>query len=144
MSSAGTRAVVGYPIHPEAARVIEDLGGRTDPFAARQLTPRLASNADLVITMTKEHRDSALDLAPQKLHRTFTLAEAARLVSRRGARRIEDPAALRPRLTSEVVTDIVDPIGEPHKVFTAVGNRIAELVELVMQIWGDEAGVSQT
>lgn len=139
VSSAGTRAVIGYPIHPEAARVIKDLGGHTPGFAARQLTPRLATDPDLVIAMTRAHRDAVLELAPQKLHRTFTLAEAAMLISGLGARSIEDLAALRPHLPSDGVTDIADPIGETSEVFTAVGDRIAELVGSVMPILGNEA-----
>jgi protein-tyrosine phosphatase len=34
-SSAGTRAVIGHPMHPESARVLRDLGGDPDGFVAR-------------------------------------------------------------------------------------------------------------
>lgn len=144
VSSAGTRAVIGHPIHPEAAQVIEHLGGRTGGFAARQLTPRLAGDPDLVVTMTKAHRDAVLELAPHRLHRTFTLTEAALLVSEYGARRIADLAALRPQLSSNLVADIIDPIGAPREVFTAVGSSIAELVPSVMQILGNDTAVGAT
>lgn len=138
VSSAGTRAVIGHPIHAEAARVIEDLGGHTEGFAARQLTSRLAGDHDLVITMTKAHRDAALEQAPQKLHRTFTLSEVSLLVSEHGARQVGDLVALRPQLSQGSIPDIVDPIGESHEVFAAVGNQIAKLVKSVMRVLGNE------
>lgn len=138
VSSAGTRAVVGHPIHPEAARVIEDLGGHTEWFAARQLTSRLAGDQDLVITMTKEHREAALEQAPQKLHRTFTLNEAAILISEHGARRVVDLAALRPQLSPSSIPDIIDPIGASREVFTAVGDQIAGLVVSVIRMLANE------
>lgn len=138
VSSAGTRALIGHPIHAEAARVIEDLGGRTDHFAARQLTTRLASGADLLITMTKDHRDAVLEVAPQKLHRTFTLSEAALLLSDFGARGVEDLAGLRPLLASNIVTDISDPIGETSEVFAKVGQRISELVPPILKLCGQK------
>jgi protein-tyrosine phosphatase len=72
--------VVGYPVQPNAALVLEKLGGDASGFAARQLTSRIASDADLVLTMTRAHRDAVLELAPHRLHRTFTLREAARLI----------------------------------------------------------------
>ena len=52
-SSAGTRALVGHPIHPESVRVIERLGGDASNFSARRLTTKIASGADLILTMTR-------------------------------------------------------------------------------------------
>lgn len=127
-SSAGTRAVVSSAIHPEAARVIAQQGGSTAAFTARQLTERLASQSDLVITMTKHHRDSVLSLAPRLLHRTFTLTEASLLCADAGTRSIGDLVDLRPSLNAWDLMDIPDPIGQPALFFTQVGEYIAELV----------------
>lgn len=134
VSSAGTHAVIGHPIHPEAAQVIEDLGGHTGEFAACQLKPQLAAEADLILTMTTAHRDAVLELAPQKLHRTFTLSEAALLVSRLGARGVQDLAEMRPELPSALVADITDPIGGTSDLFAQVGKQIAELIPPVLQL----------
>ena len=78
-SSAGTRAVIGRPIHKDAAVVLEKLRGDASSFAARQLTYKVASSADLIVTMTRDHRDIVLEAAPRQIQRTFTLTEAARL-----------------------------------------------------------------
>jgi len=126
-------------MHPDAARVLEELGGDPTGFAARQLTTKIASAVDLVISMTRAHRDAVLELAPRQLHRTFTLAEAARLVSEFGARDVKGLAALRPQLTPGDAADIPDPIGRDPDVFNRVGSLIAELMPPVMQLCRDSS-----
>lgn len=133
-SSAGTRAVIGHAIHREAAPVLERLGGDSSAFVARQLNPRIASNADLVLTMTKAHRDSVLELAPHRLNRTFNLGEAASLIANFGAKTIADLATARPRLGQREVTDIVDPIGQDAGVFSAVGSQISDLLGPILTL----------
>lgn len=121
-------------MHPDAARVLESLGGDPSGFAARQLTPRIALNADLVLAMTQVHRDALLELAPRQLHRTFTLGEAARLVTEFGAGEVKDLAALRPQLRRDEPMDIPDPIGEDPEFFDRVGAIIAELLPPVLDL----------
>lgn len=133
-SSAGTRAVIGQPIHQQAAAILERLGAATSHFAARQLTAKIANNADLLIAMTKEHRDSVLELAPRQFQRTFTLVEAATLAGDFDARTIGDLPRFRPRLTLNALTDIPDPIGEGPEVFEEVGSRIAELLQPILEL----------
>lgn len=121
-------------MHPESARVLAELGGDSSGFVARQLKPRFASEADLVVTMTREHRNAVLEQAPRQLNRTFTLPEAARLVSEFGARDVKDLAALRPQLRQDDAVDIPDPIGQDPEFFTRVGLTIAELLHPVMEL----------
>ena len=133
-SSAGTRAVIGHPIHPDSAVVLEELGGDASSFAARQLKSKIATAADLVITMTGAHRDIVLEAAPRQLWRTFTLTEAARLASMDGADTLADLAELRPRLTANDIADITDPIGQSPEVFAAIGAQIAGLLPPIMEL----------
>lgn len=132
-SSAGTRAVVAHPIHHDAARVLQDLGGNPSNFSARQFTPRIAAGADLVLTMTSAHRDAVLERAPRLLSRTFTLTEAARLSAEANARNVGDLAALRPWLATGEPADIPDPIGRDAEVFAMVGSQIAELLPPILE-----------
>jgi protein-tyrosine phosphatase len=134
-SSAGTRAVIAHPIHHEAARVLKELGGDVSGFAARQLTSKIASDADLVLTMTRAHRDAVLELAPRQLRKTFTLSEAARLASDYGARNVADLAALRPQLVAHDVMDLPDPIGRSSDVFTTTGSQIADLLAPLLELF---------
>jgi len=133
-SSAGTRAVIGHPIHPEAALVLERLEGDASNFAARQLTAKIASSADLVLTMTRAHREAVLELAPRLLRRTFTLTEAARLVSECNAQTVEDLSACRPQLGAHEAPDISDPIGQDAEVFSVVGSQIAKLLPPILEL----------
>lgn len=133
-SSAGTRAVVGHSIHHEAASVLEKLGGDPSNFAARQFKPRIAVGADLILTMTRAHRDSVLELVPHKLNRTFSLGEAATLIADFGAQTISELAAFRPRLGQGEVPDVLDPIGQGPEVFSAVGSQIADLLNPILAL----------
>jgi len=133
-SSAGTRAVIGYPIHKDAARVLEQMGADTSDFAARQLTAKIVSGADLIIAMTGTHRDIVLEAAPRQLQRTFTLTEASRLAAMEEAKTLFDLAGLRPRLGPTKKLDIPDPIGQSPEVFAAVGAQIADLLPPIMDL----------
>lgn len=133
-SSAGTRALVAHPIHRDAAATLKELGGDSSNFAARRLTRKVAGTADLVLTMTMAHRASVLEVAPHKLHSTFTLIEAARLVTEYGAHQIDALANLRPQLGSRDILDIPDPIGQSPEVFSEVGHQIAELLPPVLEL----------
>jgi hypothetical protein len=73
------------------------------------------------------HRDAVLELAPHRLHRTFTLGEAARLVSEHNARTVTDLSAFRSRLSADRTFDIPDPIGQDAECFSMTGSRIAKL-----------------
>ncbi len=134
-SSAGTHAVIGHPIHPHAAEVLTELGGDASDFAARQLTPKIASGADLIVTMTRGHRDTVLEMAPSKLRLTFTLCEVSRLISEKNARAIADLATLRPHLENSELLDVPDPIGHGAEVFAGVGAQIAALMAPILEVF---------
>nr|WP_159233402.1 low molecular weight phosphatase family protein [Mycolicibacterium vanbaalenii] len=133
-SSAGVRAVIAHPIHQDAVPALESLGGDASDFSARQLTARIAAEADLILTMTREHREAVLGVAPRKLRRTFTLIEAARIASRFDAQNVGDLADFRPHLGALELPDIPDPIGRSPDVFAAVGAQIAELLPPIMEL----------
>lgn len=137
-TSAGTRAVVGHGVHAESARVLQRLGGDPSGFAARRLTPAIATNADLVLTMTARHRDEVLTAAPRTMKRTFTLLEAAEFTRRTG---VVDPAAWFAARTAEPVTDldIMDPIGQTTEIFDTVGDTIAGALAPLFDAWSAAA-----
>lgn len=132
-SSAGTRALVGYPIESTAALVLEGLGGSPDDFRARRLSTEIALDADLILAMTERHRDKILALAPAQFKRTFTLQEAARLARESGATTVAELAEARPRYRATGPEDITDPIGADEAVFHEVGVEIATLLGPLLQ-----------
>lgn len=133
-SSAGTRAVIGHPMHPEAARVLQSMGGDPAGFSARQLTPPIANAADLVLTMTTTHRNNVLEIAPRQFRRTFTLSEAALLAADHEPATVADLAGLRHRLAGRTVADIPDPIGQEPAYFEEVGVQIARLLPSILEL----------
>lgn len=114
--------------------MLENLGADASNFAARQLTPRIAAGADLILTMTTAHRAAVLELAPRQLQRTFTLVEAANLAANFGARTFEDLPTLRPQLAKGAALDVADPIGQDREFFSAVGSMIADLLPPVLEL----------
>ncbi|WP_418602706.1 protein-tyrosine-phosphatase [Mycolicibacterium sp. SCSIO 43805] len=140
MSSAGTHALVGQPMHPHAAAILTELGGSADGFSARKLTPKVVARADLVLTMTKAHRDAVLELAPTKLRATFTLAEAARLIVDHGARDICALSECRSQVSPPRLEDVPDPIGQRIDAFVQVGDRLSTLLPPIVGLCGDLRG----
>jgi protein-tyrosine phosphatase len=134
-SSAGIRAVIGSPIEPHAANVIEKLGGAVDSFAARQLTPRIAADADLILTMTRAHRDRVLEVAPSRLHRTFTLGEAAQLLTRHHVDDVSGMSRMRAHLNPQEIADVPDPIGRDADFFSTVGAQIVDQLTPLFELF---------
>jgi protein-tyrosine-phosphatase len=137
--SAGVQAVVGSTMHPDSALVLRGLGGDPEGFVARQLVDDMAIDADLTLTMTRQHRRDVLRGAPRALSRTFTLREAADLVAlvgedvdvpgdglaERARTLVTELAAARSRRQSSTDDDIRDPIGQPAEVHAEVGDAVA-------------------
>jgi protein-tyrosine phosphatase len=80
VSSAGVGALVGEPMNPEAAVHLEPHGITAEAFAARQLTPGIVEDSDLVLTATRAIRSRVLEDSPRALRRTFTVLEFAALL----------------------------------------------------------------
>ncbi|MDN4477428.1 low molecular weight phosphatase family protein [Demequina sp. SYSU T00039] len=77
VASAGTHALVGHGI---PAPMLTELAADGIDGAAHQgalLTEAVMRDADVIITMTRDHRRLAVQTAPGALKRTFTLAEVA-------------------------------------------------------------------
>ncbi len=71
VSSAGVRAVIGSPMDSHAAAELERIGGSASFFEARQLTPAMLQEADLVLTATRALRSRVLEDDPAALRRTL-------------------------------------------------------------------------
>lgn len=159
-ASAGTNAVVGESMHPTAELVLAGLGARGTGFRARMLDEGHVTQADLVLTMTRQHRRTLLGSSPRALSRTFTLREAHSLMqgipyaplpdacdlTRRGQTLVAALARQRASRVSQHhrADDITDPIGRDTQTFVRVGNDIATpLLELLavlcgIQEWDEE------
>src|SRR3954452_7973623 len=155
LTSAGTGAVVGSAMHPDSALVLEGLGGQSAGFVARQIEAPAVAEADLVLTMTRQHRRTVLQILPRALNKTFTLREAASIAvhldgeapgadfAERTRATVRQLAAARSRASGED-DEIPDPIGLPLEAHQSAGDLIAQaLLPLLGRIVAlrDEAAV---
>ena len=72
--SAGVSARVGAPLTDEAAEVLRSLSVPVRPHAARNLTPELAAEAELIFCMTKAHRKAVVEMLPEVEGKTYCLS----------------------------------------------------------------------
>ena len=81
VSSAGVAAMTGDPITPESAEAMKTRGYKVTTHKAKDLTPKLLEEADLVLTATLDHRSEIARMLPKASKYSFTIDEYARLVS---------------------------------------------------------------
>jgi len=74
--SAGINAYGGSPTG-EAIEVMRAKGIDISGYRSRQLTRELIEEADLILTMKKEYKDSIVSRYPEVKHKVFTLKEFA-------------------------------------------------------------------
>lgn len=75
VGSAGVRAVDGYPATGHSATLAGRSGLDLSRHSSRDLTPALAAEADLLVTMTGAHKADILRRFPAAAGRVFTLGE---------------------------------------------------------------------
>jgi protein-tyrosine phosphatase len=80
VTSAGTVGWEGSGPMPEAIDAAAERGLDISDHVARRLNAAMIEEADLVIAMAAEHRDSAAELVPAAASRTYTLKELVRLL----------------------------------------------------------------
>ena len=71
--SAGVSAKVGAPLTSEAQEVLRSLNVPVRPHAARNLTPELAEQAQMIFCMTSAHRKAVIELIPSVAWKTYCL-----------------------------------------------------------------------
>jgi protein-tyrosine phosphatase len=149
VASAGTRALVGEPIDPAVAALVEAAGADVSHFVARQLTAEEVRSADLVLVMTRQHRSAVVALEPAAVRRTFLLLELSALAEAVAAEGWpldvgEEPAvrlAALPRLTPAyrgrvdfpVDLQVVDPYRRSAHVYAEAGAVIRTAVDRLVR-----------
>ncbi|WP_396643138.1 low molecular weight phosphatase family protein [Microbacterium sp.] len=156
VSSAGTRALVGSGMTPEAQRLADDLGvPDAAAHRARHLTEGLLRTPDLIFAMSREHRRAIVDLSPRRMRATFTVREFARLarhatdvsISRAVADATDPRDALRlavaqvSAMRSEVEPpadaaddDVIDPYRRSWKTYELSASQLVPAVDEVVRV----------
>lgn len=109
VTSAGLGAMVGYPAADHAVALMEEQGLDISGHRARQLTPELIKDNDLILVMEKGHRRAIDSVEPAARGKIYRLCEW----------RDED---------------IPDPYGEPRKSF----EEALDLIERGVADWADK------
>jgi protein-tyrosine phosphatase len=147
VSSAGVYALVGEPM-PDEARIALDLSGyQTSKHSARQITPELAANADLILTATEDHRAEVIRTLTRANRYTFTLKEFANLAGYLAdpnreeqfepqthlIERVRVIASARGYAPSLDDADIADPYGKPLTAYVRTQLELEPLLDAVVR-----------
>ncbi len=148
VSSAGSGALVGNPVDAATATVMTANSIPVAGFAARQLTGPIVRDADLIFTMTAEHRAAVVRLAPAAVRRVFLLKEFAQVLAEESSTWLDLPTDPAARLAAAVplVTaartirsarlgkqdfDVTDPYRQPEAVVERVFHEISDAVSTI-------------
>jgi protein-tyrosine phosphatase len=101
--SAGVAAMAGSSASPEARTAVAERGLDLSSHESQPVSDRLVRFADVILAMTRGHRDAILRQWPE--------------------------AAPRTRLLSRSSTDVSDPIGGPLEVYQRCANQIDQFLE---------------
>lgn len=136
-SSAGIGALVGDPMDAAMAAELAARGGDPSGFTARQLTARLARDADLILALEPAHREWVLDEWPGLVRRTLVLGQAAR-----AAVDLDDDAdPLRALLAHRGAVQASDGIRDPYRRGPAAAQEAAARIERALRaVMGADPG----
>jgi protein-tyrosine phosphatase len=155
VTSAGTYARGGMAPTDEAVAAAAERGVGIAGLRASAFVPDLADRADVVVTMTEEHKMEVLDVAPEAEAKTFTLKELVELLSELPP---ADPPVSRDALLGRIAaadstrrgpgagfladTDVADPIGLSIEAYRATAWEIEHLVDRLIEGLVGEAALA--
>lgn len=126
--SAGTMACEGASIAENSQEALYRRGFSVPRHKARQLTPDLADEADLILTMDEQHIEEVMAICPESAHKVHTLKGYAAHVD---------------GFPGDGEYDIEDPFRQPLEVYVEVLDEIkAAILQLLVRLnkeWIQEA-----
>jgi protein-tyrosine phosphatase len=138
VASAGTAGWEGSRAMPEAVRAAGERGVDITGHVARRVTRADVFDADLVVCMAAEHRDTLVDAMPEAEAKCFTLKELVRLLEALESQPPDGDRALRTQVARAAEAraggfagnpydeDIVDPLGLPLESYRAIAWELDE------------------
>lgn len=115
VKSAGVFASEGDSVSTEALEAMREKGIDISNHRAQRLTPSMLREADIVLAMTKNHRDAILSIDPLASDKTYTLAEY-------GARYDK----------SIKNVEIIDPYGQPIEAYRQSAKDIEAILRSIV------------
>ncbi len=146
VGSAGTSGLDGWDPDPHIQMLAAEHSVSLAGFSSRQVEPDMVNEADLVLTMAREHRRYIVELVPTAVRRTFTLREFARLLpfippeeTALPAQRWHSLAALAQRYRraapgEQTADDVVDPYRCSDAVYQNMLEQLLPAAE-ALSVW---------
>ena len=126
VSSAGVGALTGQPVASDVARSLEARGYHPGDHRARQVTPALVAEADIVVCMEPDQRRWILDESPAAARCIFVFGQLER-VARHAPRRVEGLAhALLHQAPARPEDAVADPYRRGHQAAEVAVARIED------------------
>lgn len=139
VASAGTGARVGETVTPVMTRLLAERGIDATGLYARELTPALIDEADLVVTMTSLQRRDVVLTVPAALRRTWTLLSLAETLRSTPPPGSDDPVSLR-SLSERAAgyrstggADVPDPYGRSRRACARAFDLIVPAVAVLAE-----------
>lgn len=132
VSSAGIFAEDGEPPSENAVRVLkEGWGIDISAHKAKTINPSDLAEADLVLTMTRSHRDSLLSVFPEYSSKIFALKEY-----------LYNKDTGTAGVQKGKILDISDPYGMPAEVYERCAEEIEKVLEMLLKVLKEEIAKS--
>ncbi len=112
ISSAGIHAADGWPPSDNAIEALSEKGINISHITSQRLTPGMIADADLLVTMTRRHRQAILARSPESEDKVFLLKSFG---------------------VAQCPADIDDPVGGTLSLYCRVRDEIdAALPDLIL------------
>jgi len=141
VTSAGVSAISGSPASENATAAMKHKDLDLSEHQSKLLEAADIINADLVITMTRNHKKAVLALVPQALHKVYTLAELTALAELahakpEQAKKYRDMIQEVAQKTMELTLLLDQLLGNPPDIEDPFGGDLAEYEECARSISG--------
>lgn len=118
VSSAGISAYEGEAANEKAISTLKKKGIDITNHTARQLTNEIIYESDLILTMTRNHKNIIINAVPEHSNKVFTLKEYAYIINNEenGSKNL----------------DIADPFGLDYNIYEKCAEEIEELLKKIV------------
>lgn len=145
--SAGTRAKPGSSMDPIFERSLASRGVDASEFRSRRLDRAMVESADLILTAERSHREEVVRLQPLAHRRTFTIAQAARLLQSvdhptTGVQGVVEALTFaRGHVPGQgPADDVADPYGGSVKMHQEVEAKMLSFLRILAEALGQHSG----
>ncbi|REJ37555.1 MAG: low molecular weight protein arginine phosphatase [Bacillota bacterium] len=112
VETAGIDAKPNGQAHADAIAVMREQGLDLSGHVTRRLDPEMVAQADLILTMSRAHKQAVLSMHPRAAEKTFTLLEYAH---------------------NDLENDIKDPFGKGREVYRTTAAELRRALAAVVE-----------